>query len=103
VAEEDDPRAGLRRIGIADVHGLIALFAGGIGLLSGLACCLVRYRSDEAIVVHIGILVVAIWAGAFGVVTRGSEIGRLLAKLGLGMALFALFLGMLALCRLNVY
>jgi len=101
VAEETDPRARLRRVGIADVHGLIALFAGGVGLLSGLACCLAPYRSEEAIALHVGILVVALWAGAFGVVTRGTEIGRLNARLGLAMAALSIFLGTLALCHLR--
>lgn len=103
MAEETDPRAPLRRVGIADAHGCLALAAGGVALLSALACCLVPYHDDDLVVLHVGILVAALWTGAFGVVTRGTDAGRHSAMIGLGMAVLAVLLGMLALCHFNPY
>lgn len=83
---------------MADLHGLISVFLGGFSVLSGMICCASPFRDDEIAMAHIVLVMVAVWTGLFGVVTRGTTIGRTYARIGLALAALAVVLGMLAMC-----
>lgn len=76
----------LHRPGIADAHALTALVCGFGVFVGSAACCLRPIRDDDWGVLCIAMWVLALWSGAFALVTRGTRYGRVAAVVGLLMA-----------------
>lgn len=82
--DPDEARERLSRLGVGDFHGVVALASGVVTLLTSMACCLsAQVPREPWLMIGAAALAVALWSGLFGLLTRGSPLGGVAARLGM--------------------
>lgn len=89
--QRPDP-ASLHAPGLADAHGVLAIASGAATLMMSLYCGLERGVGDDYLLLTALLATVTVWVATFGIVSRGSPVGRFAATAGLVLVpLAALF------------
>lgn len=88
------------RVDVGDVHAIGALLSGAFVALSALSCLVAEWRDEKLYFVVAAALVGCTWSGLFALVLRGTLFTRLVAALGIGLAIFSLVIGT---CAVSVH
>lgn len=91
--QHDRLAARLETFGLGDVYGGIGITLASVAFGMSLLCCGGADLTQSYAPAFVGTAVVAAWCGGYGVVLRGTPVGRGLAWLALILSLGSVLLG----------